>query len=558
MQRHAELNSENSGKKAEHQTQLADSSHLNRMLQDSQSFGTPLFSPNPRFESLSSGAKEGKGNSIDKIGTHSLSEHLPNLSLGRPHHAEQHPDAHAKVREWKADGTGNTQFRNPFRVRTLPAEHALPSGEGSLKGKDQKSLDANIAEIKARIATGGMTPANSFIQPTWMNRKGENLDVVPKNSSLKQQEEVRPESAPRPGVQPKPDAEPQPEAQLRRERTPFSRREEPSRPAPNPELQPRREEPLRPAPNPELQPRREEPLRPAPNPELLPRREEPLRPAPNPELQPRREEPLRPAPNPELLPRREEPLRPAPNPELQPRREEPLRPAPQRKDPQSRPNSSDIDTFFPPSHSIQRRPQALPPFSVEPLDKKGPLPKHLPLPEFTAPGQIRRDGLPQVNPANVKVVRAPNVSDSEMPISHAPTITPQRINQVLEEYDSPAKGMGQKIFDLGVKYGINPAMALAFYIQESSAGTRGAGARNNSWGNIRQGRHGYKAYHNIEHGLVDWYERIHQHYVGKGFHTLGRPGQRDGIIHKYAPGSDGNNEGHYIRNVANMIRKWSY
>lgn len=478
MQRHAELNSENSGKKAEHQTQLADSSHLNRMLQDSQSFGTPLFSPNPRFESLSSGAKEGKGNSIDKIGTHSLSEHLPNLSLGRPHHAEQHPDAHAKVREWKADGTGNTQFRNPFRVRTLPAEHALPSGEGSLKGKDQKSLDANIAEIKARIATGGMTPANSFIQPTWMNRKGENLDVVPKNSSLKQQEEVRPESAPRPGVQPKPDAEPQPEAQLRRERTPFSRREEPSRPAPNPELQPRREEPLR--------------------------------------------------------------------------------PAPQRKDPQSRPNSSDIDTFFPPSHSIQRRPQTLPPFSVEPLDKKGPLPKHLPLPEFTAPGQIRRDGLPQVNPANVKVVRAPNVSDSEMPISHAPTITPQRINQVLEEYDSPAKGMGQKIFDLGVKYGINPAMALAFYIQESSAGTRGAGARNNSWGNIRQGRHGYKAYHNIEHGLVDWYERIHQHYVGKGFHTLGRPGQRDGIIHKYAPGSDGNNEGHYIRNVANMIRKWSY
>ncbi|HLX40890.1 MAG TPA: hypothetical protein VKR42_10165, partial [Ktedonobacteraceae bacterium] len=44
-----------------------------------------------------------------------------------------------------------------------------------------------------------------------------------------------------------------------------------------------------------------------------------------------------------------------------------------------------------------------------------------------------------------------------------PTITADFINRVLSAYNSPAAGKGQSLYDLGVKYGIDPAFALAFF-----------------------------------------------------------------------------------------------
>src|SRR6266516_7222634 len=66
-----------------------------------------------------------------------------------------------------------------------------------------------------------------------------------------------------------------------------------------------------------------------------------------------------------------------------------------------------------------------------------------------------------------------------------PSISADFINHVLDSYHSPARGKGQALYDYGVKYGVNPAYALAFFLQESSFGKHGVAATTHSLGNIR-------------------------------------------------------------------------
>src|SRR5262249_47487412 len=142
----------------------------------------------------------------------------------------------------------------------------------------------------------------------------------------------------------------------------------------------------------------------------------------------------------------------------------------------------------------------------------------------------------------------------DMTVTGAPTITPEKIDKVLAQYHSPAAGLGQYIYDEGVKNGINPAVALAFFIQESSCGTAGVAARTHSWGNIKGSGpagsiSGFRAYHDYKEGVSDWYHLIKDKYLappqqgGFGCETLSQ------IIRHYAPSSDGNNERAYVANV---------
>ena len=47
----------------------------------------------------------------------------------------------------------------------------------------------------------------------------------------------------------------------------------------------------------------------------------------------------------------------------------------------------------------------------------------------------------------------------------------ETIKEILQEANSPAVGVAQEIYDAGVKYKIDPAIALAFFAQESQYGT---------------------------------------------------------------------------------------
>jgi len=161
----------------------------------------------------------------------------------------------------------------------------------------------------------------------------------------------------------------------------------------------------------------------------------------------------------------------------------------------------------------------------------------------------------------VPAVATPVKATGQYNLLRSPTINPTRINQVLAQYNSPAVGAGQAIYDLGLRYGIDPAFALAFFIHESSAGTQGVAAITKSIGNIRctqgyecyqtGGNGAFRRYASWEAGVEDWYKLIKELYIGGwGLRTL------DQVIPVYAPSADRNNPASYIQQVSRMVDSW--
>ncbi|MDQ2809762.1 MAG: glucosaminidase domain-containing protein [Chloroflexota bacterium] len=89
-----------------------------------------------------------------------------------------------------------------------------------------------------------------------------------------------------------------------------------------------------------------------------------------------------------------------------------------------------------------------------------------------------------VAPDPTRPARAPHTPDYQL--LAPPSVSAATIDRVLAQYSSPAAGSGALFYDLGVQYGIDPAYALAFYIHESSAGTRGVARFTRSIGNARR------------------------------------------------------------------------
>ncbi len=136
-----------------------------------------------------------------------------------------------------------------------------------------------------------------------------------------------------------------------------------------------------------------------------------------------------------------------------------------------------------------------------------------------------------------------------------PTISAAKIDQVLATYNSPAVGKGQAMYDLGIKYGIDPAYCLAFFIHESTAGTKGVATVTKSIGNIRvtpgyQDYQGYRKYNSWDEGIEDWYKLIRDLYINEWkLVTLQQ------IIPVYAPPIE-NDTDHYVETVRNQVNGW--
>ncbi len=127
---------------------------------------------------------------------------------------------------------------------------------------------------------------------------------------------------------------------------------------------------------------------------------------------------------------------------------------------------------------------------------------------------------------------------------------------MLAKYGSPAEGQGQVLYDLGVKYGIDPAYGLAFFVHESACGTRGVARFTHSLGNIRwtdgyDNYQGYRSYPTWQQGMEDWYKLITDLYInGWGLQTV------DQIIPVYAPTGDGNSPPDYIASIKFLVDSW--
>lgn len=152
--------------------------------------------------------------------------------------------------------------------------------------------------------------------------------------------------------------------------------------------------------------------------------------------------------------------------------------------------------------------------------------------------------------------KAQSASNSSYAVLSTPTISANFINRVLVSYNSPATGKGQALYDLGVKYGIDPAFALAFFMHESSFGTQGEAQASLSLGNLRcipnfKCQDGYAWFTTWEDGFQAWYELIRNLYVSQwGLTTINQ------IIPKYAPAADNNDEAAYIASVEHAISTW--
>lgn len=156
----------------------------------------------------------------------------------------------------------------------------------------------------------------------------------------------------------------------------------------------------------------------------------------------------------------------------------------------------------------------------------------------------------------IKLSNNANGPSQDYTVVGKPSISAEFINRVLAHYHSPASGKGQALYDYGLQYGIDPAYALAFFMHESTFGTRGVARVTHSLGNIRATAdhpqyQGYRLYHTWEEGFEDWYRLIANQYVNAwGLSTI------DQIIPVYAPSSDNNNEALYIRTIKMAVNHW--
>lgn len=141
-------------------------------------------------------------------------------------------------------------------------------------------------------------------------------------------------------------------------------------------------------------------------------------------------------------------------------------------------------------------------------------------------------------------------------ITGKPTISASFINQVLAYYHSPASRLGGSLYSLGVRYGINPVYALAFFMHESRLGLAGVARYSLSLGNIRCSAgyrciDGYRAYSSWSNGFQDWYKLLRNLYVDT-WHLI----TVEQIIPTYAPPGDHNNVRAYIAALETAVRTW--
>lgn len=132
-----------------------------------------------------------------------------------------------------------------------------------------------------------------------------------------------------------------------------------------------------------------------------------------------------------------------------------------------------------------------------------------------------------------------------------PRCTLEQFKATLERFDSPALPEAEAIFFGLIQYGIDPAVGIAFFIHESSAGKKGRAVKTRNWGNVRSGmgrelgvEDGFAFYRNWTDSALDFAQRLIEVYGPRwGLYTVER------IVPTYAPAFDRNKPEVYINAV---------
>ena len=144
-----------------------------------------------------------------------------------------------------------------------------------------------------------------------------------------------------------------------------------------------------------------------------------------------------------------------------------------------------------------------------------------------------------------------------------PTMSAAQILTVLQTYHSPTAtaDFANALYDLGIRYGMNPAYALGFFVEESQCGTQGLAVHTQSLGNIRftqsnspvgYGEYqGFRSYSSWRDGAEDWYWVLKTYYLSQGVRDI------NDITPIYAPSNDNNDPHNYAQTVYGLVAQWS-
>jgi hypothetical protein len=154
------------------------------------------------------------------------------------------------------------------------------------------------------------------------------------------------------------------------------------------------------------------------------------------------------------------------------------------------------------------------------------------------------------------VLPTPTLAPLPLTIAGSATIDPARVDGILAAYGSPLRGHGRDLVDLSRRFGIDDAVALAFFVMESRAGTQGEAILTHSFGNLRPmpgepALDGYRSYHDWMESAREWFKVLRTLYVD----TL-KLRTVDDVIPVYAPATDSNSPAAMSAGIHQLVRCW--
>jgi len=180
----------------------------------------------------------------------------------------------------------------------------------------------------------------------------------------------------------------------------------------------------------------------------------------------------------------------------------------------------------------------------------------------SAPQASTITSAPPIVPPAAGTTGTPYPAD-QYSILSKPTVDGAFIDQVLTQYHSPAAGKGLLFYQEGVKYGIDPIYALAFFMRDSIFGTEGLALVTHSLGPLPtpttattatcncQDSQGYRRYATWDESIADWFRYIHDYYVKQlGLTTVSQ------IVSVYLRTNDASAIGFTIMEIEHRVDIW--
>ena len=173
-----------------------------------------------------------------------------------------------------------------------------------------------------------------------------------------------------------------------------------------------------------------------------------------------------------------------------------------------------------------------------------------------ASGDFQPPGAPGPAPAPPPTPTPPPAPDDtpDFPLLHSPTVSAAMFTATLAAVASPAldEADGATYYNLCVSNGVDPAVALAFFQQESNCGTADGAADHKNWGNLWDAAAGATGtYDSWLLGLRDWCNRLQRPaYTAHGAPTIAS------IVPIYSPaGAQQHGTGWYIGQLSARISR---